>query len=261
MTHISINNIDGHTVTGSYEKLKNAIGSCLLIHGITADRHEWGFFDALVWELSEKRISTLAIDYRGHGESNFSMKQLSLSGIYSDISLAWQWLAQNESSKERCIIGNSFGAGVAYLFGQLQRDVSQIVLTCPVTSYLADLQRVNPHWRNDVLTKNLQYASKELNPAIISEMEAYDHMIRCIKPSIYGHIVHGTADSDVPLSEVKSFAAARSPVFSLHPLLGMDHSFAAPDGTFDRENKSIEFRAQAAKYVAQLISANFDAHT
>jgi pimeloyl-ACP methyl ester carboxylesterase len=110
---ISLTAFDGHVVAGSFSCAKKNQGTALLVHGITADRHEWGFFDYLSEALLSKGINTLAIDYRGHGESTLSIDQLSLSGVFLDIMTGWQYVEQGSRGHnvKRFLVGNSFGGG------------------------------------------------------------------------------------------------------------------------------------------------------
>jgi len=247
---------DGHVVNGSVLHADNPSGYALLVHGITADRHEWGYFDFLSDELRQRGISVLAIDYRGHGQSGIPIGQLSLSGVFLDIMTAWTWIERQsvEQSLRRIVLGNSFGAGLSYLFGQLRPSVDTVALTCPVTSYVADIDRVSINWRENINSGFIQYATKKLSAAIVPEMFAFDSLIRecpLNKPTV---IFHGTADSDVPYGEVKEFAGHRRQNVLLHAFEGMDHSFSAPDGTINRDKASYDFRMEAARAIADKLA-------
>ena len=60
---------DDHVVHGTLAQPSFPKAVALFVHGITADRHEWGLFDQIVKSLYDKNIASLAIDYRGHGKS------------------------------------------------------------------------------------------------------------------------------------------------------------------------------------------------
>lgn len=257
MNEVNIRSIDGHIVNGTFRSARESGDTgiaCLLVHGITADRHEWGFFDYLTDALHELDVATLSIDYRGHGESKLSQEHISLSGIYSDIAASWSWFQKAGSWTESILIGNSFGAGVAYVFGQLEQSASRIVLTCPVTSYLADLGRVNPAWATEIDRGSVKYANMALSSGVVSEMMAYDSIIASLPSSKRADVIHGTDDADVPYEEVALFASKRRHL-TLHPMAGMDHSFSAPPGS--RETSDY-LRASAAHYIANLLVRKVD---
>lgn len=252
---ISLCTPDGHLVTGSLLRANKEKGFALLVHGITADRHEWGLFDFLSEELHANGISSLAIDYRGHGKSMMSIEQLSLCGVLLDIQTAWQYVEKtcNDLNVKRFIVGNSFGGGLAYLFSQIYRKVDAVFLTCPVTSYISDLNRVTTDWRSSLVTGFVPYASKKLAASTVTEMYTFDELIENCVTRIPLTVIHGTADSDVPFDESSHFVSKRSRLATLHPLEGMDHSFSAPEGLPDREELSRQYRKQASIVIANIM--------
>jgi pimeloyl-ACP methyl ester carboxylesterase len=246
---------DGHVVRGSVSTAEHAKGAALLVHGITSDRHEWGLFDSLCDELNLRSITSVAIDYRGHGESALSIDNLSLSGVLLDIQAGWRHLntiARSLVDQRKVVVGNSFGGGLVFLFGALDPTVNVTIATCPVMSYVADLERVNPNWRLDSRSGWINYVNKKLPCSIIAEMWAYDSLIDLVPTPRNCAIFHGTSDSDVPYSESEDFIKKRVTV-ELIGLQGMDHSFSAPEGTPDRDKQSKLFRAQAAQAIADYI--------
>ena len=59
---------DGHKVFGTHRQATSPRATILLVHGITADRHEWGYYDLVGDSLQKIGVASLAIDYRGHAE-------------------------------------------------------------------------------------------------------------------------------------------------------------------------------------------------
>jgi pimeloyl-ACP methyl ester carboxylesterase len=254
-TSVSLQSVDGHTVHGTLTAVERQRGVALLVHGITADRHEWGFFDFLVDELTKVGFSSLAIDYRGHGQSSMPIKDLALSGVVLDIAASWAHLTHTTEAPLgfRTIIGNSFGGGLSLLFGSLLTDVDRIIATCPVMSYVDDLTRVNEDWSKELSAGTIKYASKRLSSAVVPEMYLFDQMLESCGRTTPLTIVHGSADSDVPLSASESYLALRGSG-ELLVLEGMDHSFSAPEGTPDASNVSAAYRLTAAREVASLLA-------
>jgi pimeloyl-ACP methyl ester carboxylesterase len=247
---------DGHVVRGSLSRAESEKGAALLVHGITSDRHEWGFFDALSAELNSRGITSIAIDYRGHGESSMPIESLSLSGVFLDLQAGWKHLndiAGTPRDYRKVILGNSFGGGLAFLFGALNPRIDVTIATCPVMSYVADLDRVNPTWREETESGFIRYVSKKLPSSIIAEMWAYDAMIGLVPTPPKCAIFHGMSDSDVPYSESEDFVKQRVTV-DLKGLQGMDHSFSAPEGVPNRDEKSKLFRVQAGRIIAEYIA-------
>lgn len=252
-TPVTIQSLDGHTVHGTFNEPDDVIASALLIHGITADRHEWGFFDSLVVELAKKGVATLAIDYRGHGESDIPIERLSLSGITLDVIASWKFLRDAYPNVTSFLVGNSFGGGIGYLFGQEVGDCSHIYMTCPVTSYVADVSRVNADWQDNAKSGLVKYASKKLGSFVVPEFFVFDRLITNQAVNVPFSVVHGAVDSDVPPEESKAFLIDRAPEENYHALPGMDHSFSAPENAPDRDRLSPKLRQEAAVYIASIL--------
>ncbi len=90
----------------------------LMVHGITADRDEGGFFRDIAAALAERGVPSLRFDLRADGESAGMMEALTLCSCVSDISASASWL------KRRLVgtvgppagIGARFGGGLALLY-------------------------------------------------------------------------------------------------------------------------------------------------
>jgi pimeloyl-ACP methyl ester carboxylesterase len=232
--------VDGHIVRGTHRAVTNPRATILLVHGITADRREGGYYDRLADRLAGSGVASLAIDYRGHGESDMPIERLTLSGVLLDIDIAWKYMEERYpgGSLRRIISGNSFGAGVSFLYGMKRKQVDDIFLTMPVLSYVDDVSRVNSHWREEAKERYIKYSSIHLSPLLASEFYFFDYLIeRCESAKNYT-ILHGEADTDVPFSASKVFSQdhARGRVFGL---AGMDHCWAAP-GDPQRETSESE---------------------
>ena len=127
-------------------------GLMLMVHGITSDRSEWGIFDLLAEEVAKEGVASLRFDFRGHGESELDEKLVTLSGILSDTTSAWQELERAADSGEvrRYIVGSSFGGGLAYAAASRDGRFDRAFLIAPVFDYLADIDHCAPKWRNEL---------------------------------------------------------------------------------------------------------------
>lgn len=226
---------DGHVVHGTLTIPQNPAAATLLVHGITADRTEWGYFDLLRDQLAEIGVASLAIDYRGHGESAYPIEHLTLSGVGLDIAAAFDLLdAAAPSATSRAIVGNSFGAGMSYLFGVAEARIDSIVLTMPVLSYVDDIGRVNDQWSVKQLDDPIQYSSVRLPGIIRADFFAFDELIARAHTGKPLTILHGEEDTDVPFSASQRFLSISPSDGNLIGLPGMDHCWAAP-GDPDRQ--------------------------
>ena len=82
-TEVSFQSFDGLTLSGTFrdaDQPSQPAGWALLIHGITANREEWGFFTRLAARLASWNIASLRFDYRCHGDCRRLADDRSLIG-------------------------------------------------------------------------------------------------------------------------------------------------------------------------------------
>jgi pimeloyl-ACP methyl ester carboxylesterase len=90
--NVTYPSLDGLTLHGTLVE-PDAVGPpVLLVHGITADRDEGGFFRDIAAALAERGAPALRFDLRAHGRSGGSMEVLTVDGCVSDISASANWL-------------------------------------------------------------------------------------------------------------------------------------------------------------------------
>ncbi|MGN6258709.1 MAG: alpha/beta hydrolase family protein [Solirubrobacterales bacterium] len=248
---------DGHVVYGTLSVPQNPVAAVLLVHGITADRSEWGYFDVLRDQLAETGIASLAIDYRGHGESAYQVDHLTLSGVGLDITAAFELLDGSvPSTLRRAIVGNSFGGGMSYLFGVAEARVAAIVLTMPVLSYVDDIERVNDRWSSRPLHESIPYGPVKLPGLIRADFFAADELIARAHTNKPLTILHGEADTDVPFNASEQFLSSSPSKGELIGLPSMDHCWAAPGDPNRKTAQSRENQRIASDRTAAILRSH-----
>ncbi|MEX0616808.1 MAG: alpha/beta fold hydrolase [Candidatus Woykebacteria bacterium] len=133
---INFTTADGVSISASFVQSptpKNTV--VLLLHQLRKDRSIW---DALVQKLATSGFSSLAIDFRGHGQSgggsweDFSDDQF--KAMIGDVEAAGRYLKERLPSSEIAIIGASIGANLALNYA-VKNEVSRVVLLSPGLSY------------------------------------------------------------------------------------------------------------------------------
>jgi pimeloyl-ACP methyl ester carboxylesterase len=114
--------LEGELVTPSLRKPSHAV---LLVHGLGGNRQEWM---ALVDSLRSHDIASLAIDLRGHGESEgaFPREAPDRYGeavIDVEAGLAWLIDSLGLDPSRIVIVGNSLGGGLGILAGAAQPQI------------------------------------------------------------------------------------------------------------------------------------------
>jgi len=223
-------------------------GVMLMVHGITSDREEWGIFEHLALEVAKEGVASLRFDYRGHGESELDEQLITLSGILSDITSAWQELekATGAADVRRYIVGSSFGAGLAYAAASRDGRFDRAFLIAPVFDYLADIDHCAPKWRHELKRKDqFKYNDLALGRALANEALYFDPLAG---PAVPTTIFHGTKDTDVVI-DLSRAVAARHPGIDLVEMKGAGHVMNVPEDYDFEDEKSWDYVRDLARSV------------
>lgn len=231
---------DGLVLEGTYHSPSGSLrGSILLIHGITSNRDEWGFYSELANRLENIGIASFRIDYRCHGIDKTPFEQLSLAGIVNDINAAFQKMIELNGNIKilRYIMGCSFGGGLSAFWAKKNpQKVSKIFMCYPVINYEKDILKTAGEWEDSLKKYGyLEYVGgRKITRPLINELPYINGEEAVINPPCKVVIIHGGIDSDVPVSLSKEYCA-KSSNCELFVISGADHGFAVP-GDLDLEN-------------------------
>ena len=108
----------------------------IMAHGIMGSKNEYLDTQARIAEkLEYMGIASLRIDFRGHGDSDRTMKEFSLDTQIQDLCDSIRWM-QNKKYSSFILLGISFGAPPAMIVSALYKQiVKKCVLIAPVTDY------------------------------------------------------------------------------------------------------------------------------
>lgn len=117
----------------SYDFQNKGSKAVLLLHMLNSDKSSYKQLAAL---LASKGYSTLAIDFRGHGDSSLDVASFEDSDFLDfekDIEAAALML--NKQNKELfAIVGASIGANIALQYG-IKKDIPKLILLSPGLNY------------------------------------------------------------------------------------------------------------------------------
>ncbi len=136
---ISYKTLDNVFIKGDWSPSPTTIGVVILLHMMPLDRKSWSAFQQV---LLKHRIASLAIDFRGHGESTKTEEGVILDykkftdedhhKYMYDVSGALDWLESKKYSKDQImLVGASFGASIALWMLQEEPGLSGAVLLSP----------------------------------------------------------------------------------------------------------------------------------
>ncbi len=150
---IEFTTIDGVTIKGTFLE-GNSNSAVLLLHELGKDRTE---YNAFVQKLNEKGFTTLAIDFRGHGESGLDYKEFTnddWQGLLNDVDSAVKYIRRTDKDvNDITIIGASIGANAALIHASQDNTVNQVVLFSPGENYrgLATLDAIRDYGNRPIM--------------------------------------------------------------------------------------------------------------
>ncbi len=140
MERIALETSDGVRLVGSFEPVAEARGAALLLHMMPATKESWAPLQRL---LAEKRIASLAIDLRGHGESlggpeGFrAFTDAEHQASRADVAAAADWLRERTGLGvgRLALVGASIGANLALEYAAAHPAVPAVVALSPGLVY------------------------------------------------------------------------------------------------------------------------------
>lgn len=253
---------DGLVLEGTYlSPPKGPDASILLVHGITADRDEWGFNSGLAKHLSNYGIASFRIDFRCHGVDKTPFRELSLLGIVSDIDAAFSKLNQLTKNRDipRYILGCSFSGGLSAYWARAHSDqVTKIFLCYPVIDYEEDITKTAGDWRRALAeTGHVDYVGKEIGRPLLNEVPYVSSIEAVLNPACRIVIFHGDLDSDVPIELSKKYC--RSDSCRLFVVPGAEHGFTKPGDLDISDPESLRnFRLVFGEIVREITGTGAD---
>jgi pimeloyl-ACP methyl ester carboxylesterase len=226
----------------------------ILLHGITTHRDEYAsFFVRIADSLSANGISSLRLDFRGHGESTASTREFSVASQVLDTISAIDWWNARESTPLH-LLGCSFGAPPAIFAATLRKSaVVSLILVCPVLDYKRTFLQPTTEWASEIFNaRALDRAYRsgslsmsegfEIDVKLLVEMELIEPAKALQGLRIPTLLIHGEMDSMVPVFLSAEIAAPLDHV-DLLVVPRMDHGFMDIDdefGTGDTSKKNLD---------------------
>lgn len=223
----------------------------ILVHGITGDRDEGGFYKDIAEALADQGLRSLRFDLRSHGESEGSMEDLTLYGGVSDIAATCQWIERRiDDLRSIALVAASFGGGLAALYAS-RNPVWRLVLLNPNLDYAENWLQGTRNWTGNSLT--LQ-ASQQLRnqgwifrgefrlsrPMVneVAHVRPADLMPKISAPTL---TIHGTDDGMVSFNTARDNYKTTG-YSKFIPIKGADHGFMVPGDEGLENPQTVEYR-------------------
>ncbi len=184
----------------------------VFLHGFASSKHGSGRCYVYLAELLAKEgIATLRFDFRGSGDSEGDLSEMTLEDLVSDANVVFNHLVNIEGiDSERCgFFGSSLGGTVAIL-SSITQEVKALALWAPVASgelWYRDMLAQNPQLINaDIAEAFSTYRGETIHPLFreqFSQMHAAKTM-RSLGALPILHM-HGEEDMTISMAHQKEF--------------------------------------------------------
>jgi uncharacterized protein len=220
---------DSHSLALDWYAGEGASRAALFVHGLGSHRRGEKSrcfaerFNAQGWGYA-------ALDLRGHGDSEGSMANLTMSGMLSDVSAATDWLRERVPGEGIVLIGSSLGASVIAWHAVVQKSYSTpLVMIAPSLRFPASLvtglaaEDIARWRRSGVRRFESQWLDVEIGYGVIEDAKGYD-------PDALRHahlaptlILHGMRDTTIDWTESSRFVQACAGAVDLFLIHDGDH--------------------------------------
>jgi pimeloyl-ACP methyl ester carboxylesterase len=227
-------------------------GCVLYVHGFGSDR-TGAKATALRTACAGRGWSFAAFDFRGHGRSSGTMRQLRGSGLQADLQAIASYLAER-GARYLFPVGSSLGGMATAWFALAQAElVPAVVLLAPAFRFLqrrwGDLsENDRRRWQEEgVLRFRNQWLSCELEIGLVQERDRFDPERLAEQWRVPALIFHGMKDEVVPWQDTLDLVS-RTPFAGIQlRLLG--------DGDHRLEAYRDETAREACRFFARWLGA------
>lgn len=134
ITDVTLKTSDNVEIAGTFYPGADNSKGVILLHMLSRTRKDW---DGFARKLSQAGFSALAIDLRGHGDSDYRFQLFTaeeFNDMTKDVSAAYSYLA-NRGITNVAVVGASIGANVAYKYLAVNDQVATGILLSPGLDY------------------------------------------------------------------------------------------------------------------------------
>ena len=225
-TRWSVRTDDGLTLRGWYYRGDEGKPLIVLVHGLW---QSWLHMAGLGHDLHEKGYGVLLFDLRGHGQSDPSRVSMGRRET-GDLRAVLAW-AQTEGFEPERVgwVGYSMGASALLIEAARNPKIKVAVIDSPFGNL--------PELLNTQLSRH-SHLPQFFNPGILAAARyAYgvrtDDLVPIRSANAWGArpllLIHGEADSTVPVRQARAIASAAGPTCQAVWLPGVEHNEAYRD--------------------------------
>ena len=162
--------------------------------------------------FNEKGWAFAALDLRGHGQSDGSVCDLTMSGMLSDLTAVARWVRATGVAADPVLIGSSMGAAVVAWYALAQAaDAGPLVLIAPALTFPANLTaELTPDerecWRRTGLRRfRSAWIDVEIGHRLVEDGAQYDPDVLVHRHTAATLIIHGMRDDTIDWNQSLAF--------------------------------------------------------
>lgn len=225
----------GVSLSGIYRSVEGSPkAGVVLAHGILVEKNYGGFYPALSTALARLGLESLRFDFRGHGESEGRLEEMTIAGEVEDLATAVRFLRGRQASPVG-IVGTSLGAGIAVVYvAQARRTPFALILLSSILDFRRGFLEPETPWAKKWFTPSalaaayargtLDLGGRSLGIALVREFEAV-HPAKVLRDlTVPVLMVHGAQDPIASFPAAQE-AAQSSPGVKFVRVGGGEHYF------------------------------------
>lgn len=231
---MKIYSTDGHSIPNDFSHTAGQSSVCILAHGITSEKTEGGIFSRQAVKLNQNGISTLQLDFVGHGDSPVKSSEMSIAAEVKDLEAVIDALSE---FPKIFLLAASFGAVPTGLLPiEYKNRMQKICLWNPVLSLKRTFVEPELGWQlANFGKKKLENAlshngvlvidnSFEVGPIFLREVLSLDVLGRYSEFNQPMLVLHGDKDTYVSFDVARDFCDEFSNR-KFVPIRGSEHGF------------------------------------
>lgn len=201
----------GESIVLDWYSVRAPAPAVLFIHGLGSHRRgEKARYFAGQFNAAGRSFA--ALDLRGHGDSDGSVRALTMTRLLADVSVAASWTAARSATGRTALIGASMGAAVAAWHAARQpMSTEALVLLAPSLHFPASLARTLDaaaleRWRaTGVQRFSSTWIDLEIGCDLLDDAARYAPAELCAQLATPALLMHGLHDTTISWEESAAF--------------------------------------------------------
>lgn len=265
---ISFKTFDGIRLKGTLSLIsKKEKEIVIFLHGGGVNREELGLFTKISELLREKNVSSLRFDFIGHGESDGTLKEVTLLTLVNSVTASIKFLDVHLKSFNVHLVGSSLGGAVSILFSlKYPNKVISLTLLNPLIDIKKRFLMRSGIWKDDHLNKKSitdlknigwldHYGILKLSREFINEAYYYNELCEINKIEKPILILHGTKDTKLKFQTSLKYGSSKSNR-KIMLIKGAEHEFINPGDKLMRSYKTKHMQYIVCENVVNWILMN-----